>query len=279
MWLVSRIYSALRSVANFKVVGGCFLHVLDTPAGKVCEVTGVGCYQRSGAGRRLVGEAKAHGKDVGRSAVVLLASPSAIAFYKHCGFAGITGHGSHVEDALLDLSASAIFKNIYRCSSNWKLADIQNGWLGVRTKWREVGSLHVYSPGVCQCPVLLPNAIWNLCSMPKTWWRRSGAHARSRGLCSGLLLAGWHWLALLVVLAQSQQPRRRFKTPLGISWLQKFIKNNWRWLAKKIGPAQSFVWIDGYLEEEETVNRQIGRFARWVDRYIGTHRQTHGFDR
>ena len=66
------------------------------------------------AGRKLVAEAEAHAKDAGCSAVVLLASPSAIAFYKHCGFAGIAGDGSDIEQGLPWVHRQSL--NICRCS-------------------------------------------------------------------------------------------------------------------------------------------------------------------
>ena len=78
-------------IAATKVVGGALYEVHRLSNGTACvELTGLGCYQCVGAGRRLLENLEQRTRDAGHSTVVLLAAPSAIQFYLRCEYRFLT---------------------------------------------------------------------------------------------------------------------------------------------------------------------------------------------
>ncbi len=77
--------SRLTVFAAEKVVGELFAKVRHLSSGSVLELESLGSYQSCGAGKALVHEMEAFAKEDGHFAIILLAAPSANAFYEWLG--------------------------------------------------------------------------------------------------------------------------------------------------------------------------------------------------
>ena len=102
----------LTVFAAQKVVGGPFAKVHRLSSGSVLELEGLGSYQSCGAGKALVHELEAFAKEEGHFAIILLAAPSAIAFYEWLGFVKATDARTPVGQALFYLSSKAQFQHL-----------------------------------------------------------------------------------------------------------------------------------------------------------------------
>ena len=74
-------------IAATKIVGGaCYRKHFLSDSSTGIELTGLGSYQRSSAGRQLLCSVEVHAPAIGCRAVILLAVPGAARFYERSGY-------------------------------------------------------------------------------------------------------------------------------------------------------------------------------------------------
>ena len=100
--------SRLTVFAAEKVVGELFAKVHHLSSGSVLGLESLGSYQSCGAGKALVHEMETFAKEDGHFAIILLAAPSAIAFYEWLGFVKAADARTPVGQALFYLSSKAL---------------------------------------------------------------------------------------------------------------------------------------------------------------------------